>query len=248
MWTRSNSLIAVRRAVRATGFALVWVGLFLFGFVGYQLWVTDLLNDRVQDEARETLVSQLDERRDQLAAPVVLADPPTTGPAPTNPVSEPVTLQPEAPLAEGTPLGTIRIPAIGLDDVLFSGVGPDTLTLGPGHMPWTPVPGQPGNAVVSGHRTTHGRPFFDLDLVEPGDVIEVETAVGMHEFTVRETLIVSPTDVWVTDERRGAWLTLTTCNPKFSAKERLVVVAEMTGGPNLDYVRELTDRQLAGFS
>jgi sortase (surface protein transpeptidase) len=49
-------------------------------------------------------------------------------------------------------------------------------------------------------------------------------------------LIVAPTDVWVTDPRPGGWLTMTTCNPKFSARERLIVVAEMVGGPNLDYV------------
>jgi sortase A len=103
-------------------------------------------------------------------------------------------------------------------------------------MPSTPIPGQLGNAVVSGHRTTHGRPFFDFDLLEPGDTVEIESATGTHVYAVRETVVVEPTDVWVTDSRPGGWLTMTTCNPKFSAKERLVVFAEMIAGPNFDYV------------
>jgi sortase A len=103
-------------------------------------------------------------------------------------------------------------------------------------MPETPLPGQPGNSVVSGHRTTYGRPFFDLDLLVEGDIIEVESTIGTHVYQVRETQVVLPVDVWVIDPRPGAWLTLTTCNPRWSARERLVVFAEMVEGPNLEYV------------
>ena len=115
-------------------------------------------------------------------------------------------------------------------------------------MPWTPVPGQPGNAVISGHRVTHGRPFFDLDQLGAGDTIEVETAIGVHTYTVRTTEIVLPTDVWVTAPRRGAWLTLTTCNPRYSATERLVIFAELTEGPNLAYATLLEEADLSGVS
>jgi sortase A len=103
-------------------------------------------------------------------------------------------------------------------------------------MPGTPIPGQPGNAVVSGHRTTYGRPFFDLDQLAVGDRIEVETAIGTHVYHVREMVTVLPSDVWVTEPRPGGWLTLTTCNPKFSARERLIVWAEMVSGPNIEFV------------
>ena len=112
-----------------------------------------------------------------------------------------------------------------------------TLKSGPGHMESTALPGQPGNSVLSGHRTTHGRPFFDFDLLEIGDSIEVETAVGVHVYRIREMRIVQPTDVWVTDDRPGGWMTLTTCNPKFSARERLVVWAEMVSGPNYQFIQ-----------
>ena len=114
--------------------------------------------------------------------------------------------------------------------------------MGPGHMPGTALPGQPGNAVISGHRTTYGRPFFDFDQLVPGDRIEIETAIGLHVYEVDDSFIVEPTEVWVTEDKPGGWLTLTTCNPKFSARERLIITARLVQGPNLDYVNALEER------
>jgi sortase A len=174
----------------------------------------------------------------------VVTVPPTATPT-TQPDETPSTTTPEVSFVpeeagpEGSTLGRIAIPKIDLDDVMFEGVTRDTLKKGPGHMPGTPVPGQPGNAVVSGHRTTYGRPFYDLDALSYGDRIEVETATGMHVYEVRKILIVQPTDVSVTEPMAGAWLTLTTCNPRFSAAERLVVQAVLVAGPNLDYANLL---------
>lgn len=239
----------MRRIIRIAGFSMVWTGVITLGIVGYQLFVTDLINDQAQETARAELAVGLEERRQALSQLVVVTTVPTGGiPDSTPTTTEPVDFHPEESVTEGDPLGSIRIPQIDLERVLFAGVTPDTLSQGPGHMPWTPLPGQPGNAVVSGHRTTHGAPFFDLDLLSPGDVIEVETAIGLHTYTVRETIIVSPTDVWVTDPRPGAWLTLTTCNPRFSAAERLIVRAELTAGPNLDYARFLQETQFQDVS
>ena len=227
---------------------MVWSGGLTLGLVGYQLFVTDLINGSVQAEARAELVEELDLRRQMLVEPVVV-DEVVEDRSDDSPVvtdrSEPISYQPEDVEEEGVPIGEMRVPAIGLDAVVFEGVTPPTLRDGPGHMPWTPLPGQPGNAVISGHRTTYGAPFFDLDLLEPGDEIEVDTVIGTHVYTVRETIIVMPTDVWVTDVRQGAWLTLTTCHPKLSARERLIVFAELTSGPNLEYV-EFLSSQLAG--
>ena len=66
-------------------------------------------------------------------------------------------------------------------------------------MPWTPLPGQRGNAVISGHRTTHGAPFHEFNDLEPGDRIEVETATGVHVYEVRLVKIVRPEALWVTN-------------------------------------------------
>ncbi len=67
--------------------------------------------------------------------------------------------------------------------------------------------------------------------------MEVETSVGTHVYEIREIIVVEPTDVWVTDPREGGWLTMTTCEPKFSARQRLIVFAEMVAGPNLEYIQ-----------
>lgn len=223
---------------------MIWSGLFVLGFAGYQLFLTDVVNSRSQERAETQLVEVLTERRADLPVPTTVATAATVaGESP-----QPVVHHPEETVGEGSPLGTFRIPTLGLEVVLISGVTPDSLKLGPGHMPWTPLPGQPGNAVVSGHRTTYGRPFFLLDELAPGDVIEVETAIGVHRYEVRETEIVRPTDVWVTNPRPGAWLTLTTCNPRYSARERLIIFAEMVDGPNFEYARYLLEEGLQDLS
>ena len=103
-------------------------------------------------------------------------------------------------------------------------------------MPSTPLPGQPGNSVISGHRTTYGAPFHELDTLVEGDIIEVETALGIHIYSVTGIEIVTPRDLWVIEDRGGATLTLTTCHPKFSSRQRLVVFAELIEGPNAEAI------------
>ena len=99
-------------------------------------------------------------------------------------------------------------------------------------MPDSALPGQQGNAVISGHRTTYGAPFLHLDRVEVGDPITVETATGLHVYQVVESFVVDPSETWVTTQWEGAWLTLTTCEPVLSSAQRLVVVATLVAGPN----------------
>lgn len=218
---------------------MVWSGLLTLGVVGYQLFVTGIINDQVQEDARQELAVEMELARQDLAEPVVVeTEPPQAAVEPSGATvaTERIEYFSEQVNEEGTPFGEMRVPSIGVEQVVFEGVTPATLKSGPGHMPWTPLPGQPGNAVISGHRTTYGAPFYDLDALVPGDVIEIDTVIGTHVYTVRETVIVSPTDVWVTEPREGAWLTLTTCHPRFSAQERLIIFAELTSGPNLEYV------------
>ena len=210
-------------------------------FLVYQLFITDFFNARSQARAEVELETSLEIRRAGLSI-VPTTTTATTTPDPEDPVEvvPPPELISEPAVPVGVPFGRIEIDKIGLDAVLFEGVDRDTLKLGPGHMPETPLPGQPGNAVVSGHRTTYGRPFFDVDQLVVGDTIDVETALGMSTYAIRQILVVAPTDVWVTDPIEGAWLTLTTCNPKFSAAERLIIQAELVQGPNLEYVQAMT--------
>lgn len=228
--------MAMRYRVQVLGWTLIWSGVFVFGYIGWQLWMTDWINAGVQAEAAAELESGLARpgpSGEQIDTDELFDDGERPEEAP-----ETVEYYAEETPAAGEPFAFISIPVIGLDDVVvYEGVDQETLESGPGHMPTTPLPGQPGNSVLSGHRTTHGRPFFDFDLLEPGHRIEVETSVGTHVYEVREIVVVQPTDVWVTDPLPGGWLTLTTCEPKFSARQRLIVFAEMVDGPNFDYIR-----------
>lgn len=229
----------MRRGIQVFGWALIWGGILIFGYLGWELAVTNLINSRVQAQASGELDSYFEAERQDL--PQVIVSTPEDAP------DEVVAFHPEVVPPEGTGFAHISVPRVGLEAVVFQGVSTDVLKLGPGHIPDTPLPGQPGNAVISGHRTTHGAPFFDFDQLRTGDRIEVETAIGPHVYEVRDSFVVQPTDVWVTDDRPGGWLTLTTCNPKFSARERLVVVAELVAGPNLAYIDALAG-QLEGVS
>lgn len=223
----------MRYRVQVMGWALIWSGVLIFGYIGWQLFVTDWLTAGVQAEAAGTLADSM--------GPVpepedVNVDDLFAGERPAE-LPEFVPRYPEEPVENGEPFAFLTIPSIGIDDlVVYAGVDTATLKKGPGHMPTTPLPGQPGNAVLSGHRTTYGRPFFDFDQLTVGDRIEVRTAIGTHVYAIREMTVVLPTDVWVTDPRQGGWLTLTTCEPKFSARQRLVVWAEMVEGPNLAFI------------
>jgi sortase A len=227
------------RALKTAGWVMIGFGVLILLFLGYQLVGTNFLTARSQDRAQETVEEHFVAAQEEIEVVDTLPPPQNddNGPADPPPSQEdpPVVHYSEPTPGEGLAFGVMTIPKIGVDHVLFEGVDRATLKKGPGHMPWTPLPGQPGNAVVSGHRTTYGAPFSDLDQLAPGDEILVETALGTHSYVVRESFIVLPTAIEVTDPKRGAWLTLTTCNPKFSARERLIISAELVDGPNFAY-------------
>lgn len=233
------------RIIRSVGWTFVWLGALTLGFVAHQLWITTFFAKANQAE----LAVELEER---FAAaeiveveykPVVVAGeepPPEPDPSISGGASGSVgLLKTESAPERGAAFAEIRIPSIeSLADgwTVVEGVKLSDLKTGAGHMPWTPLPGQPGNAVISGHRTTYGQPFHDLDQLSSGDLIEVETALGIHVYSVTDVFVVKPTDVWVTHPKSGAWLTLTTCNPKWSARERLIVHAQLQSGPNADVI------------
>jgi sortase A len=134
----------------------------------------------------------------------------------------------------------------GIRDMVVQGVETNELKLGPGHYPdcranfekplctdqeevW---PGEQGRVIVSGHRTTYGAPFWDLNKVQKDDEIKTLTKWGSFTYRVTEVRIVDPQarDVAIADPPGDkAEIVLTTCNPRFSAAERLVVLGEMEG-------------------
>lgn len=134
--------------------------------------------------------------------------------------------------ASDAPIGRIDIPAIGVDMVVVQGTDAGALAKGPGHYPATPMPCTMGDVAIAGHRTTFLHPFYFLDRLRPGDVIELRTRTASCTYTVTQPpFAVSPHDTSVVANTPGAFmLTLTTCNPRGSATQRLIVKAAMAPG------------------
>jgi sortase A len=132
-------------------------------------------------------------------------------------------------VAVGDSLTRILIPAIEVDVVVVEGTTASALRAGAGHYPETPLPCEIGNVSIAGHRTTYGRPFHNVDQLEVGDEITLETPIGTCTYEVSQAPFpVSPFALEVVaNTPEEAVLTLTTCHPKGSARERLIVKATL---------------------
>jgi sortase A len=216
-----------RTLVSGLGQTLLTAGVVLLLFVVYELWVTGLFTAREQDRLA-------DELRTGWAADAPVAGVPTSPAAP----------------GVGEPLAVLHVPRLGEDwsRVVLEGTTEEQLAQGPGHYAGTAMPGEPGNVAVAGHRVGRGSPFLELDLLQPGDPIVVEVADGWFTYRVladgqdpdgvpgRQIVtpdrvdVIAPTPGGAADAApTGSYLTLTTCHPRYSARQRLVVHAVLDG-------------------
>ena len=185
----------VRTVLRGTGQTLITVGVVLLLFCVYELKVTNLVTALW---AQEQLADDL---REQWDAPIARFKPVAdTGPdercggpsaadrGPDEVVVPPVEL--------GSGIAVLRIPRLGdwndRPPVVVEGVSTSDLKKGPGHIPGTALPGEVGNVVLSGHRTTYGAPFERFDELQPGDAVVVETRDTWFTYTVRGTAHRAP--------------------------------------------------------
>jgi sortase A len=238
------------RVLGVIGKILIGAGVILLLFAAYQVWGTAFQEEHTQSTLRTTLVHESNDAEVRAAlANAAALDKLPTGP----PVAAPSTSAP----AEGDAVGVIRIDKIGLNQVLVEGTNTPDLRKGPGHYIGTPLPGQVGNVAVAGHRTTYGHPFYSLDAVKIGDPIVLTTIQGIFVYDAVRTQVVSPNDTAVLKNTPGAdFLTLTTCNPRFSASTRLVVTALLahsqlfpnSGLPKTTTHQKLQSDDLAGNS
>jgi LPXTG-site transpeptidase (sortase) family protein len=119
--------------------------------------------------------------------------------------------------------GLLEIPAIGLSQPFFEGVTLTAIDRGPSHWPGTAMPGELGNVVIAGHRTTRTRPFWDLDLVPPGaELVFTMDSGERHVYTLDRIEIVDDEAIHIVDQGYGYTATLFGCHPKGSARQRIV--------------------------
>ncbi len=204
----------------AVGRVVLVSGVLVLLFIPYLLWGTGLQTARSQAQLRTEFANA------QRRAGVSIAGHPVV-PKKGDPISQLKVAAPISDPALGTALGVITIPAIDLSMVVVEGTGDDQLRSGPGHYPGTPLPGEAGNSAIAGHRTTYLHPFYNLNDLVAGDSITIETVQGIFLYHVTASLIVAPNDVSVIAATTTPTLTLTTCNPRFSATQRLVVHASL---------------------
>jgi sortase A len=174
------------------------------------------------------------------AAPSTTASPATvaeTTPATTVPPTVvetlPVPDPPPPPRADEpyVELGRLQIPKIGIDTVLLQGITLNTLDLGPGHWPGTALPGQIGNTVIAGHRTSHNKVFRNIDQLAPGDEVIFTTSEGDFVYLVRETTVVKPDAMYIVEQTYEPTATLFACHPPGSTRERIVVHLDLSTAP-----------------
>lgn len=215
----------VRAVTGVLGELLVTAGVLVLGFVAWQVWGTGVATAHSQDALRGQL-------REQFSHGGAAPRGGRSGPgAPAGSSVRPG--PPVAPPPEGHALLRLRIARIGVDWVVVEGVALHDLAEGPGHYPESVMPGQVGNFAVAGHRTTHGAPFFRIGELHAGDTVTAQVVGSTYTYRVTSREVVSPTDVGVVapvPDRPGVaptqrLLTLTSCNPQYSARQRIVVHA-----------------------
>jgi sortase A len=222
----------LRRGVRELGLALITLGVIVLLFVAYQLYGTNITEHHNQSSlAKQFQAAIASKPNNTPAANRQPAAPPATAGTLGCASSGQASAAPLAPPGEGRVVDHLVIPKLGVSKYIVEGTNENDLRLGPGHYTGTVLPGQTGNAAIAGHRTTYGAPFFELNRMAPGDAIcltDLDNRTWVYRVSAPPE-VVSPSDVAVLNPTPFAQLTLTTCNPRFSATTRLVVFSRLVG-------------------
>jgi sortase A len=222
---RRSRVDTVVGVIGVIGRIFVIAGVVLLFFTAYLLWGTGVYTKQQQSHFKDAIAAN------PIVSDATIAEGGKLPPA-----------RPQKPPKLGDPLFSIKIPKIGLDTIIVEGVGVDQLKKGPGLFPdcttgessecvsGAKYPGENGNVAISGHRTTYGAPFFRVNELKKGDVIDFVSGRARYRYRVREQKIVDPVGGFAEVEQAGRTeLTLTSCHPRFSAAQRLIIKANFEG-------------------
>lgn len=207
------------RLAQVLGELLITGGALLLLFVAWQLSWTDVTADRTQARTVRDLERQFSH--------------PGVSPG----VKSPAAVRTVGAAALGKAFALVRIPRFGrsYDRPVLEGTTYAVLQKGLGHYDGSAQPGMVGNFAIAGHRTTYGKPLNRIATLRTGDVVLVQTRAGWFVYAVTGHVIVAPTETDViaaVPQHRGqvptvAYLTMTSCHPEYSARQRYVVFATL---------------------
>jgi sortase A len=218
---KSFASLSTKRKIRHLGKILIAVGVLMIFFL--------LFTNVYTRYQQQKLARSWDEKQNSAAKSSSLA-PKTSETAP--PDSD---FQYYKELKEKSAFAKLVIPKIDLDMIVVEGTSEEALKQGPGHMKGTAFPGEIGNTVISGHRVTYLAPFNRLDELKVGDLIVIYSPSEKFKYSVIEKKVVSPKDTSVIQPTSDPILTLTTCHPPYSAKQRLIIKARLLSSPRLQF-------------
>lgn len=215
-----------------SGELAITLGVVLLLFVAWELWWTNIDADRAQTDLAHRTVQHFP------GAGAATEGNATTPAKASERDRERYGAPPTAGLHGERTFGMLYVPRFGEDygRPISEGVGNDVLDhLGIGHYPQTQLPGEAGNFAVAAHRQTHGQVFWDIDELADGDFLYVQTREGYYTYRYLATQIVEPSTTSVllpVPHRPGqraskSLLTLTSCDPPFTTRMRIVASAEL---------------------
>lgn len=196
------------RALRIIGIVFLTAALAIGGYLAWLFFGTTITTNRAQGQLRPGFEKSVNTKDASKAPP-----------------AEHVVKVP------GKAVAILVIPRMDLNMVVVEGTDTESLKKGPGHYSDTAYPWDPhGRVGIAGHRTTYGAPFWSLEKLLEGDRITLKTEYGIYNYRVTRSLIIKPSENWVLEQTNAPRLVLTTCNPRFSAAQRLIVFAERVNG------------------
>ncbi|MGH3072930.1 MAG: sortase [Gaiellaceae bacterium] len=127
--------------------------------------------------------------------------------------------------ARGDAVARLRIPALGVEEIVVNGTDSATLKRGPGRYLGSAMPGEGQLVYVAGHRTTYGAPFSRIDHLRKGDRVVVELPYATFQYRVTGHRIVPASQTSALESKGYEQLALQACHPRFFASHRYIAYA-----------------------